>query len=94
MNTRISIKKIDDEYVKTTLESGVYFFNLFSEEEANKAVAGKNLVAAFAGQKLLWADEETSKVFGDVQNFEHMPRAQWVVKQNSGANGIRDCKHL
>ena len=89
VNTRISIKKIDDEYVKTTLESGVYFFNLFSEEEANKAVAGKNLVAAFAGQKLLWADEETSKVFGDVQNFEHMPRAQWVVKQNSGANGIQ-----
>lgn len=89
VNTRISIKKIDDEYVKTTLESGVYFFNLFSEKEANKAVAGKNLVAAFAGQKLLWADEETSKVFGDVQNFEHMPRAQWVVKQNSGASGIQ-----
>ena len=89
VNTRISIKKIDDEYVKTTLESGVYFFNLFSEKEANKAVTGKNLVAAFAGQKLLWADEETSKVFGDVQNFEHMPRAQWVVKQNSGANGIQ-----
>ena len=89
VNTRISIKKIDDEYVKTTLESGVYFFNLFSEKEANKAIAGKNLIANFAGKKLLWADEETSKVFGDVQNFEHMPRAQWVVKQNSGASGIQ-----
>ena len=89
VNTRISIKKIDDEYVKTTLASGVYFFDLFSGKEANKTITGKNLIANFAGQKLIWANEETSKVFGDVQNFEHMPRAQWVVEQNTGAAGIQ-----
>nr|WP_129729476.1 DUF6383 domain-containing protein [Parabacteroides goldsteinii] len=90
VNTRISIKKIDDEYVKTTLASGVYFFNLFSGKDANKAINGKYMVANFAGTELDWANEETSKVFeGAVQDFGHMPRTQWVVKQNTGAAGIQ-----
>ena len=90
VNTRISIKKIDDEYVKTTLPSGVYFFNLFSEKKANEAINGKYMVANFAGEDLDWVNEETSKVFeGAVQDFGHMPRTQWVVSQNTGAAGIQ-----
>ncbi|WP_139317677.1 DUF6383 domain-containing protein [Parabacteroides timonensis] len=90
VNTRISIKKIDDEYVKTTLASGVYFFNLFSGKDANKAINGKYMVANFAGTELDWVNEETSKVFeGAVQDFGHMPRTQWVVSQNTGAAGIQ-----
>ena len=88
INTRIALTPSADQYVKTTLASGVYYLSLVSDKAANKNINGKNLIANIAGKGLIWANEETSKVFeGTVQNYAHMPRAQWVVEQNLGAAG-------
>ena len=88
INTRIALTPSADQYVKTTLASGVYYLSLVSEKAANKNINGKNLIANIAGKGLIWANEETSKVFeGTVQNYANMPRAQWVVEQNLGAAG-------
>ena len=88
INTRIALTPSADQYVKTTLASGVYYLSLVSDKAANKNINGKNLIANIAGKGLIWANEETSKVFeGTVQNYANMPRAQWVVEQNLGAAG-------
>ena len=87
VNTLIQIKNMDDVYVKTTLEPGVYFLSLVSNKKANANINDKNLVANFAGKGLVWANEETSNVFANnVQNFEHMPRTQWVIEQNEDSH--------
>ena len=88
INMRIALTPSADQYVKTTLASGVYYLSLVSDKAANKNINGKNLIANIAGKGLIWANEEASKVFeGTVQNYANMPRAQWVVEQNLGAAG-------
>ena len=89
VNTLIQIKNMDNVYVKTTLKPGVYYLSLVSDRKAYESINGKNLIANFAGKNLVWANEENSKVFDNVQNFDHMPRTQWVIEQNKGAEGTQ-----
>ena len=89
INTRISLKKIDDEYVKTTLEDGVYFFNFYSEDKEEMQDNDKYAIANFNGSNMYWANPENNYALGTVQEYKNMPRTQWVVKQNKGAEGTQ-----
>ena len=84
INTKITING-SSKYAKTTLPSGVYFFNLASN--VKKVQNGKYLVADFCGTNLEYASEEQSQLYGQAQDFGHMPRTQWVVEQNPGLPG-------
>lgn len=85
INTRISING-SSQYTKTTLAEGVYFFNLSSV--VKKAQNGKYLVAPFCGdQAVEYVAEEQAQLYGQAQDFGHMPRTQWVVEQNPGVSG-------
>lgn len=87
INTRISING-SSEYVKTTLPSGVYFMNLFTNDISRKQLNGKFNVIKYCGEDgQEWVSEEVSQLFGAAQDFGHMPRAQWVVEQNEGISG-------
>ena len=72
---------------RTTLESGLYFFNLATDLAARQSINGAYRIATFAGQDKIWANEEQSQLLGTVQDFGHMPRTQWVVEQNLGVAG-------
>lgn len=87
INTRISINGTSNAWVKTTLPSGVYFFNYVSNLEKNKAKNGKYQIASFCGSDLDWANEEVAQLYGQAQDFGHMPRTQWVIEQNNGIAG-------
>ena len=87
INTRISINGTSNAWVKTTLPSGVYFFNYASDLAKNKAKNGKYQIASFCGSDLDWANEEVAQLYGQAQDFGHMPRTQWVIEQNNGIEG-------
>ena len=87
INTRISINGTSNAWVKTTLPSGVYFFNYASDLAKNKAKNGKYQIASFCGSDLDWANEEVAQLYGQAQDFGHMPRTQWVIEQNNGIAG-------
>ena len=72
---------------RTTLESGLYFFNLATDLAKRQSINGAYRIATFAGQDKIWANEEQSQLLGTVQDFGHMPRTQWVVEQNLGVAG-------
>ena len=84
INTKITING-SSKYVRTTLPSGVYFFNLASN--VKKVQNGKYLVASFCGSNLEYTAEEQAQLYGQAQDFGHMPRTQWVVEQNPGLAG-------
>ncbi|WP_293709536.1 DUF6383 domain-containing protein [uncultured Parabacteroides sp.] len=84
INTKITING-SSKYVRTTLPSGVYFFNLASN--VKKVLNGKYLVASFCGSDLEYTTEEQAQLYGQAQDFGHMPRTQWVVEQNPGLAG-------
>lgn len=84
INTKITING-SSKYVRTTLPSGVYFFNLASN--VKKVLNGKYLVASFCGNDLEYTTEEQAQLYGQAQDFGHMPRTQWVVEQNPGLAG-------
>ncbi|MDY4550338.1 MAG: DUF6383 domain-containing protein [Parabacteroides sp.] len=73
--------------VRTTLESGLYFFNLATDLADRQSINGSYFIADFAGINNIWANEEQSQLLGTVQDFGHMPRTQWVVEQNLGVAG-------
>lgn len=85
INTRIFISG-SSQYEKTTLPEGVYFFNLSSN--VKKVQNGKYLVAPFCGtDEAEYVAEEQAQLYGQAQDFGHMPRTQWVVEQNHGLAG-------
>ncbi|MBP3518167.1 MAG: hypothetical protein J6K31_07195 [Parabacteroides sp.] len=87
INTRISAGA-SSMYELTTLPSGVYFFNLSTGLASRKYDAGKYYVAKFCGNNGNdYEAEETTQLYGVAQDFGHMPRTQWVVKQNPGVAG-------
>ena len=83
INTRISLLDIANAYVKTFLPEGVYFINSVTGLNVNKN--GKNLIADFDGSDLVWKNEENSLKFDQVQEYNNMPRTQWVVEKNTGS---------
>ena len=88
INTRISLNGTSN-LVKTTLPSGVYFFNLNTALPSRKDLNGKFTVANYCGEKMEYVNEETTQLFGTAQDFGHMPRTQWVVEQNDGLAGTQ-----
>ena len=86
INTKITLNA-SSQYELTTLPSGVYFFNLSTELASRKYDAGKYYVVKFCGDNVDYEAEETTQLYGVAQDFGHMPRTQWVVKQNPGVNG-------
>ncbi|WP_337941693.1 DUF6383 domain-containing protein [Parabacteroides sp.] len=86
INTKITLNA-SSQYELTTLPSGVYFFNLSTELASRKYDAGKYYVVKFCGNNEDYEAEETTQLYGVAQDFGHMPRTQWVVKQNPGVNG-------
>ncbi len=87
INTRISLNAAS-KYELTTLPSGVYFFNLSTDLASRKYDNGKYYVTNFCGTNGQdYVAEETAQLYGAAQDFGHMPRTQWVVKQNAGVNG-------
>ena len=88
INTRISLNGTSN-LVKTTLPSGVYFFNLNTALPSRKDLNGKFTVANYCGEEMEYVNEETTQLFGTAQDFGHMPRTQWVVEQNDGLAGTQ-----
>ena len=89
INTRIYLGG-NSNYERTTLESGVYFFQLKTADVARKEYNNKYRVAAYCGDNWkAYEAEETTQRFGKAQDFNHMPRTQWVVEQNEGVAGIQ-----
>ena len=88
INTRISLNGTSN-LVKTTLPSGVYFFNLNTALPSRKDLNGKFTVANYCGEKMEYVNEEITQLFGTAQDFGHMPRTQWVVEQNDGLAGTQ-----
>ena len=82
INTRISLLGAANVYVKTTLDEGVYFITSVTGLDKNKN--GKHLIADFDGSDLVWKNEENSLKFAQVQDYDNMPRSQWVVEKNLG----------
>ena len=89
INTRISLLDVANTYVKTTLPSGVYFFNFFTEAKDEMVDNGKYAIANFNGSNMYWATPENNYALGIVQEYKNMPRTQWVVVQNKGAEGTQ-----
>ncbi len=88
INTRIYLDAAAN-LVRTTLPSGVYHFNLVTNETSRKADNGKYKVASYAGDvKNVWEAPETTQKFGVAQDFNYIPRTQWVVEQNEGVDGV------
>ncbi len=83
INTKITIGN-QGLYKKTTLKEGVYFFNLASNLPWRSLVNGKYIVANFCGNSKEYVSPEKDQIYGVAQNFDHMPRTQWVVEQNAG----------
>ncbi|MDH6356690.1 DUF6383 domain-containing protein [Parabacteroides sp. PF5-9] len=83
MNTRIFIGYSYDSN-RTTLPSGLYFFNLVKKDDVQN---GYYWVANYAGDKRVYETEESMQLYNKAQDFGHMPRTQWVVKQNPGVAG-------
>ena len=74
--------------VKTTLQSGLYFIRLNTADVKRSALNGAYWKANITGNQLRYANEESSQALGSIQNFGHMPEAQWVVEQSAyGVNG-------
>ena len=89
INTRIYLGG-ESNYVRTTLESGVYFFQLKTADAKRKEFNDKYRVADYCGNNSkAYETEETTQRFGVAQDFNHMPRTQWVVEQNEGVEGIQ-----
>ncbi|WP_456087539.1 DUF6383 domain-containing protein [Parabacteroides sp.] len=83
INTKITIGN-NGLYKKTTLKEGVYYFNLVSNLPWRSLVNGKYIVANFCGGYNEYVNPEKDQIYGTAQNFDHMPRTQWVVEQNAG----------
>ena len=83
INTKISING-NGLYTKTTLPEGVYYFNLVSNLDSRKVQNGKYIVANFCGRERDFVNPEVDQTYGEAQNFDHMPRTQWVIEQNDG----------
>ena len=83
INTRIFING-SGLYTKTTLLEGVYYFNLVSNLDSRKVQNGKYIVANFCGSERDFVNPEVDQTYGEAQNFDHMPRTQWVIEQNEG----------
>ena len=83
INTKISING-NGLYTKTTLAEGVYYFNLVSNLDSRKVQNGKYIVANFCGSERDFVNPEVDQTYGEAQNFDHMPRTQWVIEQNDG----------
>ncbi len=83
INTKISIGN-NGLYTKTTIPEGVYYFNLVSNLPYKSIFNGKYIVANFCGEKRQFVKPEVDQTYGVAQNFDHMPRTQWVVEQNAG----------
>ncbi|WFE85737.1 DUF6383 domain-containing protein [Parabacteroides chongii] len=89
INTRIYLGG-NSNYERTTLASGVYFFNLVTDLKSRMDDNGKYRVATYCGDNWkAYENEETTQRFGKAQDFNHMPRTQWVVEQNEGVAGIQ-----
>nr|WP_129731460.1 DUF6383 domain-containing protein [Parabacteroides goldsteinii] len=89
INTRIYLGG-NSNYERTTLASGVYFFNLVTDLKPRMDDNGKYRVATYCGDNWkAYENEETTQRFGKAQDFNHMPRTQWVVEQNEGVAGIQ-----
>ncbi|MFV0584252.1 MAG: DUF6383 domain-containing protein [Parabacteroides gordonii] len=89
INTRIYLGG-NSNYERTTLASGVYFFNLATDLKSRMDDNGKFRVATYCGDNMkAYENEETTQRFGKAQDFNHMPRTQWVVEQNEGVAGIQ-----
>ena len=89
INTRIYLGG-ESNYVRTTLESGVYFFQLKTADAKRKEFNDKYRVVDYCGDNWkAYETEETTQRFGVAQDFNHMPRTQWVVEQNEGVDGIQ-----
>ena len=90
INTRIYLDAAAN-LVRTTLPSGVYHFNLVTNETSRKADNGKYGVVSYAGdtQNAVWEAPETTQNLGTVQDFNYIPRTQWVVEQNEGVAGVQ-----
>ncbi|MBP3517053.1 MAG: hypothetical protein J6K31_01320 [Parabacteroides sp.] len=83
INTKITIGN-NGMYTKTTIPAGVYYFNLASNLARRSLLNGKYIVANFCGEYNEYANPEKDQIYGPAQNFDHMPRTQWVVEQNAG----------
>ena len=86
INTRIYLDAAAN-MVRTTLPSGVYHFNLTTNETDRKADNGKYKVAVYCGETTAYEAIEETQKFGAAQDFNHIPRTQWVVEQNEGVPG-------
>ena len=92
INTRIYLNG-SANYERTTLESGVYFFNLVTKDAKKKDNNGKYCVIPYCGEgNYAWEAIESTQRFGAAQDFNHMPRTQWVVEQNEGVDGVQTVK--
>ena len=87
INTRIYLNG-DYGYTPTTLADGVYHFQLTTDMASRAADNGKYKVATYCGENgIVWEAPETTQRFGVAQDFNHIPRTQWVVEQNEGVPG-------
>ena len=86
INTRIYLNG-DHGYTRTTLADGVYHFQLTSDWANRADDNGKYEVVTYDGDDLVWEAPETTQRFGVAQDFNHIPRTQWVVEQNEGVPG-------
>ena len=86
INTRIYLDAAAN-MVRTTLPSGVYHFNLATNVTDRKADNGKYKVAVYCGETTAYEAIEETQKFGPAQDFNHIPRTQWVVEQNEGVPG-------
>ena len=83
INTKITIGN-RGLYKKTTIAAGIYYFNLTSNLPWRSVENGKYSVAQFCGNYTEFAKPEVDQTYGVAQNYEHMPRTQWVIEQNAG----------
>lgn len=83
INTRIYING-NGLYTKTTIPAGIYYFNLVSNLATRSNQNGKYITGQFCGSGCEYAKPEVDQTYGTAQNFDHMPRTQWVVEQNAG----------